>query len=82
MKHIKSEKIKAIKKRFHHTREWLLIDIDKMDESTTTPLYGRLIAHNPKRERIYQLLLKSPQVKRPFIDYAAETLPKGFAAAL
>ena len=80
MEQIKSEKITAIKKRFK--REWLLIDIDIMDESTTTPITGRLIAHNPKREKIYKLLLKSPQIKRPLIECTSTPLPRGVAAAL
>ncbi|MEI7998952.1 MAG: hypothetical protein WCH62_05545 [Candidatus Omnitrophota bacterium] len=80
MKQVKSEKIIAIKKRFKC--EWLLIDIDVMDESTTTPISGRLIAHDPKRDKIYKLLLKSPQIKRPMIECTAPILPKGMAAAL
>ena len=80
MKQIKSEKIVNIKKRFR--REWLLIDIDVMDESTTTPISGRLIAHDPQREKIYKLLLKSPQIKRPLIECSANTLPRGTAIAL
>ena len=82
MKQIKTEKIKTIEKRFHHSPEWLLIDVDKMDEATTIPLYGRLITHSRNREKVYQLLLKSPQIKRPFIEYTGKPLPRGFAAAL
>ena len=78
MKQIKSEKITAIKKRFN--REWLLIDIDVMDESTTTPISGRLIAHAPKAEKLYKILLKSPQIKRPLIECSADTFPRGVVA--
>jgi len=81
MKLIKSEKITTIKRRFRHTREWLLIDIDKMDEKTTTPLYGRLIAHNRKQEKIYQLLLKSPHIKRPLVECSSDNFPRGVVAA-
>jgi len=80
MKRIKFEKIADIKKRFR--QEWLLIEIMRMDESTTTPISGRLIAHDPKREKIYKLLLKSPHIKRPLIECSADTLPRGMAAAL
>ena len=79
MKQIKSEKITSIKKRFR--REWLLIDIDVMDESTTTPVSGRLIAHNPNREKIYKLLLKSPQIKRALVECSTDKFPKGTVAA-
>jgi hypothetical protein len=82
MKQIKSEKIKTIERRFRHTRQWLLIDVDKMDEKTTTPLYGRLIAHSTNKDKLYDLVLKSPRkVKHPFIDYAG-SLPKNQYYAL
>jgi len=41
---MKTEKIETIKKRFH--REWLLIALEKVDESTTTPVSGKLIAYS------------------------------------
>ena len=48
----RSESIEKLKKRFR--REWLLIAVDKMDEATTTPLTGRLIAHSPHRDDVYR----------------------------
>ena len=79
MQTLKSEKIENIKRKFR--REWLLIDIDRMDESTTTPISGRLIAHNPRRASIYKILLKSPQIKRPLVECSADDFPKGTVAA-
>jgi len=46
------EPIEKLKKRFR--REWLLIAVDKMDEATTTPLTGRLLAHSPHRDEVYR----------------------------
>jgi len=76
---MKSEKIEKIKKRFH--REWLLITVDKIDEATTTPVSGRLIAHSPHRDEIYQMLLKPPKVKKLLIEYSEDSFPDGYAAA-
>ncbi len=76
---MKNESIKSIKKRFN--REWLLIAIGKTDEATTTPVSGRLIAHSPHREDIYQALAKNPKSKKVLIEYSSDVFPKGFAAA-
>lgn len=80
MKIIKSEKIAAIKKRFKN--QWILIDIDLMNEKTTTPLTGRLIAHSPKRENLHKIILKSPEIKRPLVEFTGPPLPRGVAAVL
>ncbi len=76
---MKIERIEAIKKRFH--REWLLINVKEVDKSTTTPISGRLIAHSPHREDIYQMLLKPPKVKKLLVEYSEDSFPKGYAAA-
>lgn len=75
---MKMEKIEAIKKRFH--REWLLIAVDKTDE-TTTPTFGRIIAHSPHRDDIYQRLLHPPKVKKLLVEFSEDSFPKGYAAA-
>jgi hypothetical protein len=72
-------KIETIKKRYH--REWLLIAIDKIDESTTTPISGKVIAHSPHREDIYQMLIKPPKVRKLLVEYSEDSFPKGYAAA-
>ena len=79
MKLKKPEPIKTIKKRYH--REWLLVAVKEMDESTTTPISGRLISHSPHRDEIYQKLLKLPKRENILIEYSDDSLPKGFAAA-
>lgn len=74
---MRSQKIETIRKKYH--REWLLIAIDKMDESTTTPLTGRLLAHSPHRDEIYR---KEMKCKRHTLTVCSEdTFPKGYAAA-
>ena len=76
---MKSQKIEAIKKRFH--RQWLLIAVDKIDESTTTPISGRLIAHTHHRDEIYKKLLSLKRRWPVLVSYSEDTLPKGFVAA-
>lgn len=74
---MKSQKIEGIRKKFH--REWLLIVIDKMDESTTIPLTGRLLAHSPHRDEIDRLDLKYK--RHTLTVYSEDEFPKGYAAA-
>ena len=77
---MKYEKIKTIKKRFH--REWLLIQVNKMDEATTTPISGRLITHSPHRDEIYSKLIPLKNRKwLALVEYSEDKLPKGYAAA-
>lgn len=76
---MKTEKVNTIKKRFH--REWLLIAVDKVNRSNTTPISGKLIAHSPHRDEIYQFLLKPPKVKKLLVEYSENSFPKGYAAA-
>lgn len=72
-------KIADIKKRFH--REWLLVAVDKMDEATTTPISGKLIAHSPRRDDIYRRLLSLRRKRNILVEYSEDRLPKGFAVA-
>ena len=73
------QKIETIKKRFPD--EWLLIAVDEVDETTTTPISGRLLGHSPKRHRMYQKLAKLKRKKAVLIEYSKDTMPKGFVAA-
>ncbi len=76
---MKIEPIRNFKKRFR--REWLLVAVDKVNRATSEPLSGRLIAHSPRREEIYQLLTKPLKSKKLFLGYSEDDFPKGFAAA-
>ena len=53
---MKIQKIEDIRKQFRH--EWLLIAVDKMDDATTTPLTGRLIAHSPDPLEIHKVAMQ------------------------
>ncbi len=72
-----SQKIETIKKRYQN--EWLLITIDKMDESTTIPISGKLIAHSPQRDEIYEEEMRCRG--NTLTLYSEDKLPKGYAAA-
>lgn len=74
-----SQNIETIKKRYH--REWLLIAVDKVDDSTTTPISGRIIMHSPHRDEIYQRLLFLKRKNNLLVEYSEDKLPKGYAAA-
>lgn len=75
---MKSESIKAIKKRFR--REWLLIKVEKADEATTTPISGRLIAHSPHRDEVYRVLFRRPRMKKVLVEFSEDSFPKGYVA--
>jgi hypothetical protein len=66
--------------RGRYRREWLLIAIEQMDEATTTPVRGRLLAHSRDREAIYDRLLRT-RVRLPLVTYSEDTPPKGYAVA-
>jgi len=74
----KSQKIETLRKRFH--KEWLLIEVDKIDESTTTPLTGRLLAHSKNRDEIYKKQLEYKD-KLVCLCYSEDKLPQGYALA-
>lgn len=77
--HKRSYKIETLKKHYH--KQWLLIGVDKVDKSTTTPISGHLIAHSPNRSETYQLVMKIPRKYPLLIEYSEDRLPKGFAVA-
>lgn len=74
----KSYKIETLKKQYH--KEWILVNLDKVDESTTTPLSGYLLAHSKNREEIYRKLLKRSK-DRILVMFTEDKLPKGYAIA-
>ncbi len=75
---IKFQKIETIRKKYH--KQWLLIAIGKMDDATTTPLTGRLLAHSPRHEDIY---LQERKYKGGHLLtlYSEVGIPKGYATA-
>lgn len=69
--------IQKMRKKFR--REWLLIRVDEMDESTTMPLKGHILAHSKDRDEIYQKMLRYK--RNTYLTYSEDTLPKGYAVA-
>lgn len=73
---MKSKKIEELRKPFH--KEWLLIAVDEVDEATSTPSRGRLLAHSPDPLEIHKMAQKSTE---PFLmtEYS-EDWPEDLAA--
>ena len=76
---MRSSKIETIKKRF--PREWILVAVDKVDETTTTPISGKLITHSPRRQDVYRKLLSIKNRHNVLVEYTEDKFPKGYAAA-
>lgn len=74
---MKSEPLNRLRKRFR--REWLLIAVDRLDPKTQAPLRGRLLAHSPHRDEIYDRLVKAKGLSVAI--YSETTLPQGYAVA-
>ena len=74
---MKSEPFNRLRTRFH--REWLLIAVDRMDPRTQAPLRGRLLAHSPHRDEIYDRLVNAKGLA--VAVYSEKTLPQGYAVA-
>jgi len=74
---MKPQRIETIRKRFH--REWLLIAVDRVDPRTQVPMSGRLLAHSPHREEIYDRLANAKGLILAL--YSETTLPQGYAVA-
>lgn len=73
-----SQAIDQIRRRFR--REWLLIAVDRLDPRTQAPLRGRLLAHSPHRDEIYELLVKTKKDLTVAL-YSDKSLPQGYAVA-
>ena len=74
---MKNESIDRMRKRFR--REWLLVAVNKMDPRTQVPLRGRLLAHSPHRDEIYDRSVKAKGLA--VILYSDKNLPQGYAVA-
>lgn len=73
----KVESIEKIKRRYR--KEWVLIALDKIDEATTTPISGRLIAHSKVRDDIYKKMMHT--TGKILVMFTEDKFPKGYAAA-
>ena len=74
---MKTQLIDQIREQFH--REWLLIAVNRMDPRTQVPISGRLLAHSPHRDEIYNGLVKAKGLT--FVLYSEKALPQGYAVA-
>ena len=74
---MKSQSINQIRKRFR--REWLLVRVNRLDARTQVPLTGRLLAHSPHRDEIYDRLVTAKGLT--LVLYSDTTLPQGYAVA-
>lgn len=73
---MKAQSVEQIRKKYH--REWLLIAVDELD-AATTPRRGRLLAHSPRREQVYDAMLHTRGLT--LVTYSDDRLPAGYAAA-
>jgi hypothetical protein len=73
----KSEPIERILKRYKN--EWLLIDLDKIDEKTLKPKTGRLVQHSPSKDELSKTLITHKG--HLFQVFSGPLLPAGFQAA-
>jgi hypothetical protein len=73
----KSESIKTILKRYKN--QWLLIELDKVDERVLKPKTGWLIGHSPRKEDLFEAM--TTHHGRLFSVYSGPVLPAGFKAA-
>ncbi len=74
---MKIQSIDQIRKKFR--REWLLIAVDEMDSTTTTPRRGHLLTHSPRRDEVYEAMLRKKGLT--LVTYSDDQLPIGYAAA-
>ncbi len=74
---MRGQSISKIRKRFR--REWLLIAVDRIDRATTTPERGRLLAHSPNRDEIYEAMLHRKGLN--LVTFSDDSIPSGYAVA-
>ena len=75
--HRRPQSIARLRRAF--SNEWLLIDVDRFDSRTTTPLTGRLLAHSKLRDPLEKQAAQSKGLI--YLVFGRDTLPQGYAAA-
>ena len=73
----RSQSIAHLRRR--HPREWLLIEVERFDAKTTTPIQGRLLAHSTRRQPLERQAERAPGLI--YLVHGSDTLPQGYAAA-
>lgn len=69
--------ILRLRRKFPH--EWLLVEVERFDPKTTTPLTGRLKAHSPSRDLLEKQAARAKGLI--YLVHGTDTLPQGYAAA-
>ena len=77
MKRTRSSPIARLRRRY--PQEWLLIEVDRFDPTTTSPLTGRLVAHSKLRDPLEHRAARMKQLI--YLVHGSDTLPQGYAAA-
>ena len=77
MKDRSAERIERLRRAFPN--DWLLVEVDRFDPRTTTPLTGRLVAHSKRRDPLER---RAAHMKGLiYLVHGSDTLPQGYAAA-
>jgi len=74
---MKSQPIEKILKRYKN--QWLLIQLDKVDERALKPKTGWLVRHSPRKEDLFETM--RTHKGRLYSVYSGPVLPAGFQAA-
>ena len=77
MERLRTQSIERWRKAYRN--EWLLIEVDRFDPRTTTPLSGRLVAHSKRRDPLEQRAARAKGLV--YLVHGSDTLPRGYAAA-
>lgn len=75
MKPSGSRQIGRLRRAF--PREWLLIEVDRFDPTTTTPVTGQLLAHSKRPEPLEKRAARAKGLT--YLVFGSDTLPKGYA---
>jgi len=73
----RNQRIERLRRAFPN--EWLLIQVDRFDPHTTTPLTGRLLAHSKRPEPLEKQAARTKELA--YLVFGSDTLPKGYAIA-
>ena len=77
MKRQPTQPIERLRRRYPN--EWLLIQVNRFDRRTTTPLTGRLVAHSKLRDGLEQRTARAKGLI--YLVHGSDVLPQGYAAA-
>jgi len=76
---VRTQRIAQLRNAFPH--EWLLIEVDRFDPRTTTPVSGHLLARSKLRDPLEKQAARAKGKGLRYLVYGSDTLPPGYAAA-